>query len=143
MDVLAKVIGALWNGTIVDLLGTMSGPDFLSVYLLWFLLTVQIAVLVRRLMDVDDIVARLFGAALFLGVGAARMYLGSAHGLHKWEYLTLAMLVGTVCFFIGIDTWIGYGGSGYSSCGMWYGCSTGGGCGGGGGGGGCGGCGGS
>ncbi len=124
-----------------DFLPTIKGPDFLFLYALWFA-ALFVAVLMLRSAGHDTPLVSGVGLALFEGLGVARYLVGSAQGMHRWEYLGVMMLVGGSCFVLRVESFKGSGGSG-GSCGggSISSCSGGGGCGGGGGG--CGGCGGS
>ena len=121
----------------VSFLHTMAGPEFLGLYFIWFLITWIAMLFVRHRLS-DTWFTSMAGLALFEGLGLARYFVGKAHGLERWEFLFLMMLVGALFFLVRAEhlkqgSSTGWGGS---SCG-------GGGCGGGGcGGGGCGGCGG-
>jgi hypothetical protein len=122
-----------------DLLHEMRGPDFLVLYAVWFALTFG-TVLILRAKGHDDALTNAGGWLLFLGLGVARIIVGSQHGLHKWGYLIAMMGIGSIIFALRVEQ-VSDGSSGSSS--WWSSCSTGGGCGSGGcGGGGCGGCGG-
>jgi hypothetical protein len=127
------------NSTYLNFLHEMKGPDFLVLYAIWFALILGIVLALRR-RGCNNNVTDMIGALVFLSLGAARLAVGSAHGLHKWTFLGIMMAVGTICFFVRVTQT----GQGDSSSGSWWSsCSSGGGCGGGGcGGGGCGGCGG-
>lgn len=122
----------------MSFLKTMQGPDFLVLYLVWFGLT-WISMLVLRHKVSDTLLTSLSGLLAFEGLGVARFLVGSANGMHKWDFLFLMMGVGALFFVLRAENFESGsdGGSGVDSFG-------GGGCGGGGcGGGGCGGCGGS
>lgn len=121
----------------MSFLETMQGPDFLVLYLVWFGLT-WIGMLVVRHKITDTPWTSLGGMLAFEGLGVARFLVGSAHGMHKWDFLFMMMGVGALFFVLRAEHFKSGsdGGWGVGSCG-------GGGCGGGGcGGGGCGGCGG-
>jgi hypothetical protein len=127
-----------------DFLHTMKGPDFLWLFVGWFV-AVRLTVAGLRAGGFDTAATTFLGLLCFEALGFARIVVGSSHGLHKWEFLYLLMFVGGVIFFVrarhlNSDTsdreWFSSSGSSCSS-----GSSSGGGCGGGGGG--CGGCGGS
>src|SRR5215211_5843616 len=125
-----------------EFLYTMKGPAFLGLYVLWFVVVFGIVVWLRT-RGIDNQFVDFAGAAVFLGFGIIRLVAGSAHGMHKWGFLTFLMFVGAVVFFFRASTTSG-GSSGSSGCGGGGGGCGGGSCGGGGcGGGGCGGCGGS
>ena len=115
----------------------MTGPEFLFLYIVWFL-TTWLGMLIIRHRVADTWATTLTGLVCFEAVGVARYIIGSAQGMHKWEFLFLIMGVGALFFVVRAENFSnGSGGSWTSS-----GCG-GGGCGGGGcGGGGCGGCGG-
>src|SRR5258707_11191141 len=112
----------------MSFLHTMSGPDFLGLYFLWLLVT-WIGMLIVRHRVADTWGTTVGGLFLFEGLGAARYFVGSAHGMHKWEFMFLMMVVGFFFFVLRAHNFSNGSGSGWSSCG-------GGGCGGGGGGGG-------
>lgn len=120
----------------MNFLETMKGPEFLALYLGWFVF-VFCCVLVARKCGADSPITTSIGLILFEGLGVARLIIGSAHGMHKFEILFVMMFVGAILFLVRAENLSsGSGSSSGGSCG-------GGGCGGGGcGGGGCGGCGG-
>ena len=119
----------------MSFLHTMPGPDFLALYVFWFLFT-WIGMLIFRHKVLDSPITTITGFGLFEGLGVARYIVGSEYGMHNWDHLIAMMVVGAVFFVVRSEHMkTGSSGSG-GSCG-------GGGCGGGGcGGGGCGGCGG-
>jgi len=120
----------------VSFLHTMSGPDFLKLYFGWFLVT-WIGMLIVRHRISDTSLTSVGGLFLFEALGAARYFAGKAHGMEKWTFLEIMMIVGGFFFILRAENF-NQGSS--SGCGSTTG---GGGCGGGGcGGGGCGGCGG-
>ena len=120
----------------MNFLETMRGPEFLAVYGGWFVVT-WIGMLIVRHKVSDGWWTTLGGLLAFESVGFARYLIGTAHGLHKWDFLFLMMIVGALFFLARTDHFSSGSNGSWSSCG-------GGGCGGGGcGGGGCGGCGGS
>lgn len=131
-----------------ELLSTMNGPDFLKFYACWFVFTLVVLMILRRI-GLDTWLMNFIFLFLYEGLGFARYQIASAAGMHRFEILIIMMACG-VPFFIfrvqkegenrsGAGLWItqsrGNGGCGSSGCG-------GSGCGGGGCGGGCGGCGG-
>ena len=118
----------------MSFLHTMAGPDFLGLYLVWFLFT-WLSMLTVRHKLLDSPITTVTGLGLFEGLGVARYVVGNQYGMHKWDYLIGMMLVGAL-FFLVRSEHMNNGSTG-------SGGSCGGGCGGGGcGGGGCGGCGG-
>lgn len=128
-----------------DFLYTMKGPDFLLLYFIVFVFLRVFVALARAQEGFAELAAPVIGCLVYEIFGAVRMVVGSAHGLHKWDFLILMMVIGGPLFFVRFDN-IGGGASGTGG-GGWFGCGSscggGGGCGGGGcGGGGCGGCGG-
>lgn len=126
-----------------DFLHTMKGPEFLFVYGFWFV-AVFVVVLALRTMGHDTPLVSGLGLVAFEILGVARYLVGSAHGMHRWDFLGMMMLVGGCCFVFRAESLPGSHRSGGSCSGGFSAssCSGGGGCGGGGGGG-CGGCGGS
>src|SRR5262245_12946992 len=72
---------------------TMPGPDFLLLYLVWFLV-LWVTVLLVRHAGFDTPLTTIGGLLAFEGLGAARYFVGSAHGMHKWTFLFLMMIVG-------------------------------------------------
>ncbi|HEY5704112.1 MAG TPA: hypothetical protein VIS96_00895 [Terrimicrobiaceae bacterium] len=118
--------------SIFDFLGTMKGPEFVALYVVWFLLLFGAVLLLRR-WGFDTRVTTLTGFVLFEGLGVARYLIGSANGMQNWGFMAPMMIVGGVMFFT----------RGSSSNGGALSSDSGGGCGsdGGCGGGGCGGCG--
>lgn len=135
----------------LDFLHTMRGPDFLGLFLVWFLVTFLTLVALRRV-GYDDIRVTCTCLACFEGLGLARIVVGSFYGLERWGFLIAMMGVGACFFFIRAKHFEGMGGGGGDAGGgdtggTWWssdaggsGSSGGGGCGGGGSG--CGGCGG-
>jgi hypothetical protein len=130
----------------------MNGPVFLVLYAVVGVLLLG-ATWIVRLQYREQGPAMLIGFLSFEAIGVLRYFMGSAHGMHKWTYMGVMMLVGGLLFFVSASVRSGYGGSGScsgfnswfaSSCSGGASCGSGGSCGGGGcGGGGCGGCGGS
>jgi uncharacterized membrane protein YgcG len=116
-----------------DFLRTMTGPEFLVLFLVWFLLLFGAVLLLRR-WGFDTPLTTFTGFALFESLGLARFVIGSTNDMHNWEYLLIMMPLGGVIFFA----------RGANSSGGGFDGDSEGGCGsdGGGGGGGCGGCGG-
>jgi uncharacterized membrane protein YgcG len=120
----------------MSFLHTMTGPDFLGLYFVWFLIT-WIGMLLVRHRVCDNWLTTLTGLALFEGLGVARYFVGTAHGMEKWDFMFIMMFVGALFFAIRAEHLKQGSNGGWSSCGGGGGCG-GGGCGGGG----CGGCGG-
>src|SRR5256885_17097414 len=79
-------------------LDTMKGPDFLTLYLVWFL-AIWIGVLILRKHGFDTPSTTIAGVVLFEALGAVRYVVGSAHGMHNWLFLGL-MMGGGVFFFV-------------------------------------------
>jgi hypothetical protein len=130
---------------IFSFLHTMRGPDFLLLYFVWFIVTFG-GVLLLRWNGHDSPLTTVAGLLLYELLGVLRIISGSAHGMHKWEFLILMMVIGAVVFVVRIklNQSSGDGGHWWSSSSGGSSCSSGGGGAGcGGGGGGCGGCGGS
>lgn len=130
----------------MEFLGTMSGPDFLVLFLVWFAFTYG-AVLVCRAGGMDSPMLTLGGIALFEALAVVRFIAGIQHGMHRWNIMFIMMIVGGIIFAIRKgdihSAGGGSAGAGSSGCGSSGSSSS---CGGGGsscGGGGCGGCGGS
>jgi hypothetical protein len=118
----------------MNFLYTMTGPSFLGLYCIWFLVTWIGTLFVRRVSD--TVLTSLGGLALYEGLGLVRYFVGKSHGLEKWNNLFLMMIIGALFFVVRSEHLNQGSNSGWGGCG-------GGGCGGGGcGGGGCGGCGG-
>ena len=124
------------TGDALDFLHTMKGPDFLCLFLLWFLATILTVVFLRK-RGRDSVAITIAGFICFESLGVARIAVGSAHGLHNWSFLILMMIVCALFFVLRAKYFEGMAGAGGSSC-SGSGCGGGGGCGGG-----CGGCGGS
>lgn len=121
-----------------NFLHTMRGPDFLLLFGGWFIVTFG-GVLVFRWCVRDTPITTILGVICFESLGVARIIDGSAHGMHKWLFLILMMILGGLIFFLRADH---FQNTGNSDGGSWWGSSCGSsGCGGGGSG--CGGCGGS
>ncbi len=139
----------------IELLGTMTGSEFLTAYFVWFVVLWGGVKILRRC-GYDSALTTLGGLALFEGLGVLRFVIGSGQGMQRWGFLFLMMVVGALFFVIRAGAFGGGGGSSSSSCSA-GGFIVGGTCGGGGssdngagssgdsscGGGGCGGCGGS
>jgi uncharacterized membrane protein YgcG len=116
-----------------DLLRTTTGPDWLAIQFVCFLVTF-FPVLVLRLLGRAQPWMTYVALGIFEGVGAARMIVGHWYGLHKWNDLLLILILGGVVFFLRAVHFTSEGGDSSSGC-----SSGGGGCGGGGGCRGCGG----
>src|SRR5262249_37020441 len=98
----------------------------------WFLVT-WIAMLIVRHRVADTTTTTVIGLVCFEAVGVAGYIIGTAQGMHKWDFMFAMMIIGGLFFLVRAENLSS--GSGGAGCG--------GGCGGGGcGGGGCGGCGG-
>jgi hypothetical protein len=118
-----------------DFLHTMKGPEFLQLFIVWFVIVrVGVAILRARLGNLAWITAG--GLVLFEGLGAFRYYVGSAQGMHMWGNLGAVMVIGFVLICMTADSFSSSRTSNDSATG---GCGGGGRCGGGGGCGGCGG----
>jgi uncharacterized membrane protein YgcG len=135
------VLGAAGGG-VFDFLQNMPGEEFLVFYGLW-LLALWVTVLILRSKGLDTALLTVSAIASFEIPGIIRYFVGSAHGMHKWGFMFIMMVAGTLAFILRAHHFDNMGGGGWSS-----GCSScsssgGGGCGSGCGGGGCGGCGGS
>lgn len=134
------MLGATTDGWPLDFFHRVKGPEFLIGYGIWFALLFGISRCWRKDGGPHPVAS---GACwlLFVVVGVIRIYVGSTHGMHKWELLILMMILGSMLFFARFDNTGGSSGSSstWGSC-SGSSCSSGGGCGGGGGG--CGGCGG-
>src|ERR1700727_1024567 len=87
------------NG-LLNFLHTMSGPNFLWLFAVWFLITFG-GVLLFRWNGRDTPATTIIGLTCFELLAVARLIDGSAHGLHKWTFLILMMIVGGVVFIIG------------------------------------------
>src|SRR5690349_14337144 len=100
-----------------DFLYTIKGPDFLPLFLFWWLVT-RIAVAIARSTEHDSAATTFIGLCTFEALGVARIVVGSAHGMHKWDFLLMMMLAGGATFLIRSDHFnsTGIGGSGTSSC---------------------------
>src|SRR5262245_38711294 len=107
-------------------LHTMKGPDFLWLFVCWFALSFA-TVLILRWRGQDTPFTTAGGILCFEALGVVRIIVGSAHGMHKWDYLILMMIVGAIAFLIRAEHFKGSGKSGSS----WWSCGDGG-CGGGG-----------
>ena len=117
----------------LDFLRTMTGPEFLVLYFVWFVLVFGAVLLLRR-WGFDNPVTTVVGLVVFAGLGIARYAIGSEAGMKSWDGLITMTILGSVVF---VTRWGDSNGGGLSSDGG--GCGSGAGCGGGG----CGGCGGS
>jgi hypothetical protein len=118
---------------VFDFLKTMSGPEFLALYFVWFALLYGAVYLLRR-WGFDTRFTTYACLIPFEALGVARYILGSQHGLKNWTGLGIMMIFGFLAFSLrrgdsnGQKGWYFEGGN----------CGGDGGCGGGG----CGGCGG-
>jgi uncharacterized membrane protein YgcG len=124
---------------------TMRGPEFLVFYGIWFFI-VFVAVWIARKCDRDTPLITVAGLCAFELPGIVRIIIGSQHGMHRWWFLVILMILGFIAFLLRAEHFDGLGsGNCNSSCSSSSSssCSSGGGGCGGGGGGGCGGCGGS
>jgi hypothetical protein len=124
-----------------ELLYTVRGPEFLKWFVAWFVV-LRLAVGLIRYLGFDNLFTTLVGIIVFEWLGLARMAIGMAHGMHKWDFLIAIMVFGAVAFTARADQFQASGSSRRwgGSCSSGSSCSSGGGCGGGSG---CGGCGGS
>ena len=100
MSFWASSILAQADNGIFSFLHTMEGPEFLGLYLVWFAV-VFVTVLILRWRGRDSPVTTVVGVACFELLGVARMIVGSAHGLHQWEFLIVMMILGGLAFFYG------------------------------------------
>jgi hypothetical protein len=140
------VLGAAGGG-LFDSFQNMPGEEFLVFYGLW-LLALRVTVLILRSKGFDTALVTMSGIGAFLVPGMLRYMVGSAHGMHRWGFMFIMMVVGTIVFILRAHHFDNMGGGGWtsgcSSCSSTSSCSSGGGgCGSSCGGGGCGGCGGS
>ena len=113
----------------------MSGPDFLELYFVWFLVTFGV-VLLCRWRGHDTPAVTITGLLAYEGLGAVRFVIGTIDGLHRWDFMALMMIFGGLIFFVrtksggsGGGWWNQGRGSGGGGCGS-SGCGGGGGCGG-------------
>jgi hypothetical protein len=122
----------------------INGPSFLVLYFIWFLLT-RLTVALLRARGHDTFQTTLAGLVAFEGLGLARIYDGSRHGMHNWDFLIVGMVVGGFLFLVRPTAGNSGGLGGNDSSSSWSSCSSsssssgGGGCGGGSSCGGCGG----
>ncbi|MDB6130665.1 MAG: hypothetical protein JWM04_1772, partial [Verrucomicrobiales bacterium] len=87
---------------IFSFLHTMRGPAFLVVYAVWFFLLFGIILLIRHRGN-DSRLVTLVVIGAFEALGIARIFVGSSHGLHKWQFLLAMMVVGFVAFIMRTD----------------------------------------
>ena len=99
------------DGGIFRFLHTMRGPDFLLLFGIWFIVTFG-CVLLFRWRGQDTPFTTLTGLLCFEALGAARIMDGAAHGLHKWGFLILMMIVGGIIFIIRTEHFNSQGGDG-------------------------------
>jgi len=135
------------NGSVLDFLHTTKGPDFLAVFFGWLIVVRGVVGILRR-RGFDNWGTTIVGLLCFEALGVARILIGTFHGMHKWDFLILMMMFGSLCFIIRAKHFPrsndpSGGSSSCSTVSSISSCSSGGGGGCGGGGGGCGGCGGS
>ena len=134
---LSFILAAAEDGGAFSFFHKATASEFLSGYAVWFLFLFVGSRTIQKGKADDHPIPTLVGLFLFESVGLLRIVNGSSHGMHKWDFLILMMILGGVMFFARFEKTGGSSGSS-SSCSS-GGCSSGGG---GGGGGGCGGCGG-
>lgn len=106
---------------VFSFLHTMPGPDFLWLFGGWFVLTFG-TVLVLRWRGHDTPLTTGVGLLCFEALGAARMIVGSAHGMHQWDFLIFMMVGGAVLFFLRAQSSGKSGGSDGGS--LWSSCSS-------------------
>src|SRR6185312_9203291 len=94
---------------IFDFLHTMSGEDFLGLYVVWFLIT-WISVFILRIKGFDTPITTIVGLVLFEALGVIRFVVGSAYGMHKWDYMIAMMIAGGLLFVIRAKHFQGPGG---------------------------------
>lgn len=141
----------------MEMLGTLRGPEFLILFFGWFVVT-RLGVGLCRSAGWDSPLVTLGGIALFEALGVLRFLAEIEHGMHRWGFLAAMMVLGPIFFAVRGEGSSGGGGFWDSGSpgggGFWGGSSSSSSCGssscggdsGGGsscGGGGCGGCGGS
>jgi len=126
-----KPLGSPWlaqaeNG-IASYLEGMTGPQFLGLYAIWFLVVFG-GLLLLRWRGLNTPALTLTGLACYEVPGLLRMFVFSEAYMHKWVFLIAMMVLGGIAFLVRIENgsdggwWGGNGSSG--------GCGTGGGCGG-------------
>ena len=83
-------------------LQTMRGPDFLLLYLVWFIISFGV-VLVTRWRGNDSAWVTLAGLFVYEALGFLRIVIGSMHDLHRWTFLVLMMIFGGLIFLIRVN----------------------------------------
>ena len=121
----SPILAAAETG-IFSFLHTMKGPEFLGLFAGWFAVTF-VTVLILRSCGRDTPLTTIVGLGCFELLGVARILVGSARGMHRWEFLFVMMVFGGVVFFLRAEHFESSRGLGGSSTGC-----GGGGCGGGG-----------
>ncbi|MSU36083.1 MAG: hypothetical protein EXS36_13470 [Pedosphaera sp.] len=87
---------------VFSFLHTLNGPEFLGLFAAWFALTF-VTVLILRKLGRDTPLTSIIGLSCFELLGMLGIIIGSAHGLHTWEYLILMMVLGGVAFLLRVD----------------------------------------
>jgi ankyrin repeat protein len=112
------------------------GPSFLAFYVLLFIVTFASSHAIRKAIDTDEV--NYLALLVFEGVGVIRIFYGATHGMHKFGFLIIGMIIGGIILLrpniiessgnSGSDGF--FSSSSSSSCGGGCGGSCGGGCGG-------------
>ncbi len=139
-----------WGGLVTGsgYVNSMKGPSFLVFYFFVFVVTCAIAAIANAKMNQDGVDGKVAAIAVlaflaFEGIGVYRIVYGLSHGMQKFTYLVVGMVLGGGILLVTIfGAWTAIGDYGGGGRGGGGGCGGGGCGGGGGGGGGCGGCGG-
>ena len=114
-----SVLAAAADGGAFSFFYTATAAEFLSGYLLWFVFLFVGSRAIQKGKADDHPLPTFAGLFLFESVGLLRIVIGSSHGMHKWDFLIVMMILGGVMFFSRFEK---TGGSSGSSSG----CSSGG-----------------
>ena len=133
----------LWLFAIIGFSGCFvghgwNGIQFLLFYGTTFFVLIASAYIIRHGVD-DRYIVSVIHFLVFEAIGFARLHYGLTHGMHRFSYLIIMMILGGACFFLRAKSDDGKSYGFFGGCGIYMGSNGGcdGGCGGG-----CGGCGG-
>jgi len=87
------------DGGWFDFLPALSGPDFLLLYFVWFVVMYG-TVLLFRWSGKDTPMVTLCGIAGYELLGVLRIIIGSLYGKENWGFLILMMVIGGIIFLL-------------------------------------------
>lgn len=116
--VLQLPLAAANDGGPFSFFHTAKGPEFLFGYAIWFGVLFLGSLAIRK-DGARHPAASIAACFLYEIVGVIRIVDGSAHGMHKWNFLIIMMVFGAVFFFVRFDK---TGGSSDSSSSWWSSC---------------------